>query len=64
MYAEYFQDIGGMIAMTVREQTEILELTTLSPYACTSSGNGKRVRYEEKCPYRTEFQREIGRAHV
>lgn len=61
MYAEYFQDIGGMIAMTVREQTEILELTTLSPYACTSSGNGKRVRYEEKCPYRTEFQRDRDR---
>lgn len=49
------------MAMTVREQTEILELTTLSSFACTSSGNGKRVVYEEKCPYRTEFQRDRDR---
>ncbi|MBS1324658.1 MAG: deoxyguanosinetriphosphate triphosphohydrolase, partial [Oscillospiraceae bacterium] len=36
--------------MTVREQTEILELSTLSTYACTSAGHGKRKIYEEKCP--------------
>lgn len=47
--------------MSVREQTEIIELTTLSKYACTSSEHGKRVRYEEKCPMRTEFQRDRDR---
>ncbi|MGN0622059.1 MAG: deoxyguanosinetriphosphate triphosphohydrolase [Porcipelethomonas sp.] len=47
--------------MTVREQTEILELSTLSRFACTSAGNGKRIRYEEKCPLRTEFQRDRDR---
>jgi len=47
--------------MTVREQTEILELSTLSKYACTSSGHGKRNVYEQKCPLRTEFQRDKDR---
>ena len=45
--------------MTVREQTEINEIAILSRYACTSvdEENTRRVRYEEKCPYRTEGQR-------
>lgn len=47
--------------MTVREQTEILELSTLSSYACTSSGHGKRIIYEDKCPMRTDFQRDRDR---
>ena len=47
--------------MTVREQTEILELGTLNQYACTSVGNARRSRVEEKCPYRTEFQRDRDR---
>jgi dGTPase len=47
--------------MTVREQTEILELSTLSNYACTSVGHGKRKVYEEKCPFRTDFQRDRDR---
>ena len=47
--------------MTVREQTETIELNTLSPYACKSFGNGRRVRHEEKCPFRTEFQRDRDR---
>ncbi len=47
--------------MTVREQTELLELTTLSPYACISSGNGKRAKHEEKCLLRTDFQRDRDR---
>ncbi len=47
--------------MTVREQTEILELSTLSKYACTSSGHGRRIIREEKCPMRTEFQRDRDR---
>lgn len=47
--------------MTIREQTEILELSTLSKYACTSSGHGKRNVYETKCPMRTDFQRDRDR---
>lgn len=47
--------------MTVREQAEILELTTLSNFACTASGNGRRTIYEEKCPLRTDFQRDKDR---
>lgn len=49
--------------MTVREQTEITEVGILSKYACTSvdENNTKRVRYEKKCPYRTEFQRDRDR---
>lgn len=47
--------------MNIREQTEIRELETLSPFACTASGHGKRVVYEEKCPLRTDFQRDRDR---
>ena len=49
--------------MTVREQYEITELGILSSYACTSVNDKmiKRERYDEKCPYRTEFQRDRDR---
>lgn len=47
--------------MNVREQTEMLELNSLNPFACTAYGNGKRVKPEEKCPLRTEFQRDRDR---
>ncbi|MBQ8296365.1 MAG: deoxyguanosinetriphosphate triphosphohydrolase [Ruminococcus sp.] len=49
--------------MTVREQYEITEMGILSKYACTSTDEAgtKRVRYEDKCPYRTEFQRDRDR---
>ena len=49
--------------MDVREQTEMTEAGILSKYACTSTDetNTKRLRYEEKCPYRTEFQRDRDR---
>lgn len=49
--------------MNVREQTEMTEAGILSKYACTSTDetNTKRLRYEEKCPYRTEFQRDRDR---
>lgn len=47
--------------MNVREQTEKIELSTLSSFACTASGNGKRAKFEEKCPLRTEFQRDRDR---
>lgn len=49
--------------MDVRVQTEMTEAGILSKYACTSTDetNTKRLRYEEKCPYRTEFQRDRDR---
>ena len=49
--------------MTVREQLEIREAGILSKYACTSVDEKavKRLEYEEKCPYRTEFQRDRDR---
>ena len=46
--------------MTVREELEIRELATLSPFACPSA-NAVRLVREEKCPYRTEFQRDRDR---
>ncbi len=46
--------------MTVREELEIHELATLSPFACPSAQAVRLVR-EEKCPYRTEFQRDRDR---
>lgn len=49
--------------MNIREQTEITEMGILSKFACTSvdEKGTKRRRYEEKCPYRTEFQRDRDR---
>lgn len=49
--------------MVVREQTEMTEAEILNKYACTSTdkANAKRLRDEEKCPYRTEFQRDRDR---
>lgn len=47
--------------MTIREQTEIMELGSLCEDACTSKGTGRRVRKESKCPMRTEFQRDRDR---
>ena len=47
--------------MTIREQTEILELGTLCEDACTSKSCGRRKIFEEKCLIRTEFQRDRDR---
>lgn len=49
--------------MTVREQYEITELGILSSYACTSVNEQmtRREHSEEKCPYRTAFQRDRDR---
>ncbi len=47
--------------MTVREQTEIMELGILCEDACASKSTGRRVRSEPKCPMRTEFQRDRDR---
>ena len=47
--------------MTIRQRTEETEKNILSPYACLSSQTKGRQRDEEKCPVRTEFQRDRDR---
>ncbi len=47
--------------MTVRERTEEIEKATLSEYAVKSSESAGRANPEEKCPLRTEFQRDRDR---
>ena len=49
--------------MTVREQIEITEVGILSKYACTSidEAGTQRDTPEDKCPYRTQFQRDRDR---
>lgn len=47
--------------MNVREEQEKRELTTLSEYACPSARSAGREREEERCPIRTDFQRDRDR---
>lgn len=47
--------------MSIRELTEDLERRTLSPYATLSAHSRGRQVPEEKCPIRTEFQRDRDR---
>lgn len=49
--------------MSVREQIEASESLILCEYACASSDKKgtQRLQGEEKCPYRTEFQRDRDR---
>lgn len=47
--------------MTIREQTEVMELGMLCDEACASKDSGHRARPEPKCPIRTEFQRDRDR---
>ncbi|HRR77912.1 MAG TPA: deoxyguanosinetriphosphate triphosphohydrolase [Ruminococcus sp.] len=49
--------------MTVREQIENTEAAILSNYACLSTNENMtaRSRSEDKCPYRSEFQRDRDR---
>ncbi len=47
--------------MTVREQLEELERTTLAPYACLSAQSKGRERDVEPCQVRTCFQRDVDR---
>ena len=49
------------MAATIREQTEIIELGSLSDLACFSSKSKGRSIDEAKCPLRTEFQRDRDR---
>ncbi len=53
--------LKGGKRMTIREQTEVMELGMLCDEACTSKNSGRRVRNEAKCPIRTEFQRDRDR---
>ncbi|MDR0991391.1 MAG: deoxyguanosinetriphosphate triphosphohydrolase [Ruminococcus sp.] len=45
----------------IREQTEVQELGLLSVNACLSRDSRGRSRKEEKCPIRTDFQRDRDR---
>lgn len=49
--------------MTLREQYEVTETTILSKFACTSMNEEmtRRKVPEDKCPYRTDFQRDRDR---
>ena len=47
--------------MNIREIQEQRELEMLPPYACPSSKSRGREREEEKCPIRTDFQRDRDR---
>ncbi len=47
--------------MTVREQLEELERSTLAPYACLSAQSRGRERPVEPCQVRTCFQRDVDR---
>ncbi len=46
---------------TVREENELLETKVLSPFAALSSKSRGRLKKEEKCDLRTEFQRDRDR---
>ncbi|MBQ5564530.1 MAG: deoxyguanosinetriphosphate triphosphohydrolase [Clostridia bacterium] len=47
--------------MNIREQSELIEKQTLSKYACLSENSKGRLQPEEKCPIRTDFQRDRDR---
>lgn len=48
-------------AVQIRLQQEELERKNLSPYAALSAESAGRARQEEKCPIRTDFQRDRDR---
>lgn len=50
-----------MILTQVRERLEEAEIVNLSPYAAKSAESKGRVLTEEKCPIRTDFQRDRDR---
>lgn len=47
--------------MNIREQTEQIEVSTLSPFAMLSKDSKGRARHDEPCPIRTVFQRDRDR---
>ncbi len=61
MYFNTESNEKGGGKMTIREQTEVMELGMLCEEACTSKNSGRRAKPEAKCPYRTEFQRDRDR---
>ncbi len=52
---------NGGAAMTIRERYEETEKAILSPDACLSANTKGRLNEEEKCPVRTDFQRDRDR---
>ena len=50
-----------MAEMNLRELCEQRERESLSPYACLAADTKGRARDEEKCPMRTDFQRDRDR---
>ncbi len=50
-----------MICLNIRERSEQIELKILSSYASLSSKSKGRMREEEKCSVRTDFQRDRDR---
>ncbi len=50
-----------MILTQVRERLEDAEIKNLSPFATKSANSKGRAREEEKCPIRTDFQRDRDR---
>jgi len=57
-YRHYFK---GRFPMSIRAYLEELEEKTLSPYAHLSKNSRGRMRPEEKCSVRTDFQRDRDR---
>lgn len=57
----YIQKHSGGGFVYIRQQLEQNEKLILSPYACLSENSRGREKAEEKCPVRTEFQRDRDR---
>lgn len=57
----YYNQAWGEDYMTPREYTEKAEHEILSEYACFADKTKGRQRLEEKCPLRTDFQRDRDR---
>jgi len=51
----------GAVVTGIRQQTEYLEMATLSPRAALAAHSRGRARPEEECPVRTAFQRDRDR---
>ena len=54
-------DTGGLIGMSIREETEKMEMQTLSRYASFSKNSRGRERKEQECEIRTCYQRDRDR---
>ena len=61
MYYNIIEEGYVLIITKVRERLEETELKVLSPYAAKAINSLGREREEEKCPIRTDFQRDRDR---